>query len=99
MKKEITLQNNATTNINLSSISKKAMNLFNTTLTHVSQNYSSIVGEKLNNKQTLLILNAQTAFFFTVFPIACPVYIRIICLIWLVTALLQCKKSGIRTSD
>lgn len=99
MKKEMTLQNNATSAINLSNIWKKTVSMCNNTVTHISAYYSSLVGEKLNNKQTLLIMNAQTAFFMTVFPIECSVYLRIICLIWLITALLQCKNSGIRTSE
>lgn len=95
----ITMQNSAISNINATTIMKKAITMFNKGVSHVSRYYSEVVGEKLNNKQTLLIMNAQTAFFLTVFPATCPMYMRIICLAWLITALIQCKNSGIRTSD
>ena len=50
MKKEMALQNNATSAINLSNIWKKTVSMCNNTVTHISAYYSSLVGEKLNNK-------------------------------------------------
>lgn len=99
MKKEMTLGANMNMNTNMAVSMKKIAKMAVSLIAIVNNYYSSVIGQRLNNKQTMLILNAQFAFLFTVFPIQSSAYIRIICLAWLVTALLQCKNSGIRTSD
>lgn len=61
--------------------------------------YSQVLGIKLTNRQTLLLLNAQTAFFLTVFPVGCPVLLRYACAGWLISALLKCRNSGIKAQE
>lgn len=60
--------------------------------------YSNVLGEKLTLRQTLCLINAQAAFFMTVLPGECPLLLRSVFLVWLLDALLRCKRSGIRTS-
>ncbi|MBQ8714113.1 MAG: ATP-binding protein [Prevotella sp.] len=57
--------------------------------------YSKVLDTEINLRQTLLLLNAQLAFFFTVFPI-CSLFLRALCLLWLCNALMKCKQAGIR---
>lgn len=52
--------------------------------------YSRVLERRISCRQTWLLLNAQLAFFLTVFT-SCSLMLRTICLIWLVLALLQCK--------
>lgn len=60
--------------------------------------YSRVLGEELSIRQTLLLINAQAAFFMTVFPVDCSLVMRGLCAAWLVSALVKCRRSGIRTS-
>lgn len=57
--------------------------------------YSKILGKEMNIKETLLLLNVQFAFLFTVFPISCSLFLRALCLYWFCHALMTCKKAGI----
>lgn len=54
--------------------------------------YSHVLQRKLSTRQTLCLLNAQLAFFMTVFPTDCSILLRILCACWLVKALLKCKE-------
>lgn len=54
--------------------------------------YSKVLERKLDNKQTLHLLNAQLAFVMTVFPTECSFILRILCACWLLTALQRCKE-------
>lgn len=60
--------------------------------------YSRVLGNELTVRQTLLLINAQAAFFMAVFPTDCPLVMRGLCVAWLVSALLKCRRAGIRTS-
>lgn len=56
------------------------------------RNYYSVVCEKeLTLRQTMLLINAQFAFFATVFPANMPIVARIACCAWLVYSLKTCK--------
>jgi hypothetical protein len=68
-------------------------------LTLLSEYYSKLLEEKVSVKQTLLLLNAQISFLFAVFPIALSIVVRILFVAWFVYAVMQCKHSGLRTSD
>lgn len=61
--------------------------------------YSQLLGTKVTVRQTLLLLNAQTAFLFTVFPADCHMLLRCACARWLVSALLKCRNSGIKAPE
>ena len=57
--------------------------------------YSRILGKEIHIKETLLLLNVQFAFLFTVFPISCSLFLRALCLYWFCHALMTCKRAGI----
>lgn len=54
--------------------------------------YNKVLERELNNKQVLCLLNVQLAFIMTVFPIDCSFLLRIVCICWLLTALLKCRE-------
>lgn len=99
MRKNMTMRVNVTEYTNTISFTKMTINMIISMIAIIRNYYSNVLGYRLNKKQTMLILNAQFAFLFTVFPIECPPILRIICMAWLITALMRCKQSGIRTSD
>ncbi len=57
----------------------------------VRSHYSSTMGQEFTLRQTVLIVNAQTAFFLTVFPADAPAMVRVLTFAWLIHALLKCK--------
>lgn len=54
--------------------------------------YSDVLERKLTMRQTWLLINAQLAFGAAFFPVEAPWVIRIGCLVWVVSALLKCKR-------
>ena len=54
--------------------------------------YSNVLDRKLTMRQTWLLINAQLAFGAAFFPVEAPWVIRIGCLVWVVSALLKCKR-------
>lgn len=60
--------------------------------------YSEVLGTKVTIRHTLQLLNAQVAFVLTVLPTDGPLLLRLVCLAWLVSALLKCRGASIRTS-
>jgi hypothetical protein len=60
-------------------------------LTRLSGYYSRVLERPVDNRQTLLLLNAQLAALMTIFPIDCALSLRVVCGAWLVSALLKCK--------
>ncbi len=61
-------------------------------LTELTHYYSDVLERRLSTRQTLHLLNAQLAFLATVFP-SMSVVLRILCLAWLVGAVLRCRES------
>ena len=61
--------------------------------------YSKILEEKISVKQTLLLLNAQISFVLAIFPANFSLILRFLFMVWFATAVVQCKRSGLRTSD
>lgn len=59
--------------------------------------YSDVLERKLTMRQTWLLINAQLAFGAAFFPVEAPWVVRIGCLVWVVSALLKCKR-GLKTS-
>lgn len=99
MKTELTLSARSNTVKNVADCMKR-MTLFATSaIDKVGHHYSHLLGTKLNRRQTGLLINAQAAFVFTVFPVECSIVVRLFCLAWLVLALLQCKHSGIHAAE
>lgn len=66
--------------------------------TKLTQFYSELLGEKVTFAQVLAILNAQAAFVFAIFPADISFVLRAVGLAWLVSALLNCKRSGLNAS-
>lgn len=56
----------------------------------LSDYYTKVAGSRVSLRQTGMLLNAQLAFFLTVFT-DCGVLLRMVCMVWLVVSLLQCK--------
>lgn len=54
--------------------------------------YSDVLDRKLTMRQTWLLINAQLAFGAAFFPVKAPWVVRIGCLVWVVSALLKCKR-------
>ena len=54
--------------------------------------YSDVLERKLTMRQTWLLINAQLAFGAAFFPVEAPLGVRIGCLVWVVSALLKCKR-------
>ena len=54
--------------------------------------YSDVLDRKLTMRQTWLLVNAQMAFGAAFFPVEAPWVVRIGCLVWVVSALLKCKR-------
>ena len=55
--------------------------------------YSSVLERKVSQRQTLLILEAQAAFFTGILPADIPVVVRLLAAGWFVSALMRCRKS------
>ena len=60
--------------------------------------YSDVLDRKLTMRQTWLLINAQLAFGAAFFPVEAPWVVRIGCLVWVVSALLKCKR-GLSEED
>ena len=84
---EVALNNKSTKNTieTIKSIANTAMKPVNWLSTY----YSSVLGQKISTKQTLLLLNAQVAFVMTAFPAEAHFVVRIICLSWFIKSRLQ----------
>ena len=54
--------------------------------------YSDVLERKLTMRQTWLLINAQLAFGAAFFPVEAPWVVRIDCLVWVISALLKCKR-------
>lgn len=54
--------------------------------------YSDVLDRKLTIRQTWLLINAQLAFGAAFFPVEAPWVVRIGSLVWVVSALLKCKR-------
>ena len=53
--------------------------------------YSQVLERKLTMRQTWLLVNAQLAFGAAFFPVDMPTAMRIVCMGWVVSALLKCR--------
>ena len=55
--------------------------------------YSSELGRKVSERQTLRLIEVQAAFFAGVFPADCNVALRLAAAAWFVSALLRCHRA------
>ena len=93
-KKEVCLNNekevylNSEKEISLNSCMKKVCR----PIEWLCSYYSDVLERKLTMRQTWLLINAQLAFGAAFFPVEAPWVVRIGCLVWVVSALLKCKR-------
>ncbi len=66
--------------------------------TRLVQYYSDLLEKDVTPAQAVSYFSAQSAFIFTVLPIDMPFALRIVGLAWLASALISCKKSGVKAS-
>ena len=85
-KKEVSL--NSEKEISLNSCMKKVCR----PIEWLCYYYSNVLERKLTMRQTWLLINAQLAFGAAFFPVEAPWVVRIGCLVWVVSALLKCKR-------
>ena len=96
VKKTYSLWNNLKT-VCLNSYAKKVslnsgMKVVGRPIEWLCSYYSNVLERKLTMRQTWLLINAQLAFGAAFFPVEAPWVVRIGCLVWVVSALLKCKR-------
>ncbi len=57
--------------------------------------YSALLEENITPRQTLLLIQAQVAFFALVFPLSFSLALRLVFLLWFVLALVHCRRAGL----
>ena len=57
--------------------------------------FSDVMDEQITPRQALCIVNAVLALLVTVFSLAVPMLFRLLCIVWLLVALRQCKAEGL----
>lgn len=53
--------------------------------------YGTVLEQDVTPRQALLLINAQFAFLFAAFPVAAPLWLRVVCGAWFLHAVLKCK--------
>jgi hypothetical protein len=99
MKKEMMMTADAADTKNFSDLLKSYNERAKQPIVILSNYYSKILEEKISVKQTLLLLNAQISFVFAIFPANFSLILRFLFIVWFATAVVQCKRSGLKTSD
>lgn len=61
-------------------------------LERLSRYYARQVGRDFTVRQTLLLINAQLAFFFAAFPVGGSLVVHLCAIAWFVHALLWCSR-------
>lgn len=84
MNNEVTLKASKNSFSNLLFVSKSP-------LKWLSSYYGQVLERPINIRQTLHLLHAQVAAFMTIFPVNGPMFFRLFCLFWLVSAVLKCR--------
>lgn len=90
MEKNITLRPTASTTVQnvlmpLRSAALRAVG-------RLSRYYARQVGRDFTVRQTLLLVNAQVAFFFAAFPVGGPLLVRLAAVAWFVHAVVWCSR-------
>lgn len=66
--------------------------LFSSPVEWLRSYYSKTLERELSMRQTWLLINAQLAFGAAFFPMESPWFVRAACLVWVVSAMLKCKR-------
>ena len=77
----------------LSRVATQVAGMIRMPLVWLIRYYSSVLERRVSIRQTLLLINAQTAFVFAVFPADGPLVLRIACGAWLLHAVLWCRRA------
>lgn len=85
MKQTMTFQNDERVLLHLAQMMRKPVVM-------LADYYSKVLETEIDFRQTLLLLNAQLAFFFAAFPVDCSLFLRGLCIFWLCNALMKCKR-------
>ena len=98
MEKNITWASNAQTRTTwqseMSELKKTGMKLIkqlSAPIEWLRKYYSGIFEREITMRHTLLLINAQMAFFAAAFPVDSPIWMRLACCVWLLHAL-RCVK-------
>lgn len=90
MKREMVISS-AQPAVEFKSISSRIAAAVRMPLVALSRYYSMVLEREVNIRQTLMLLNAQTAFVFAVFPVDGPLVLRALCAAWLWHAVKKCR--------
>lgn len=93
MKKEMTLQAPMVGIVSASDCLKPVARLLAKPLVRLAAYYGAVLGERVTLRQTLHLLHVQVALLLAVFPVDCPLLLRGVCGVWLVSALLKCRRA------
>ena len=93
MEKNIYIQREVSTSSNVQNILSGIADKIKSPITILAKYYSAVLERKINIRQTLLLLNAQIAFVFAVFPANIGFIVRGIFCAWFVKSVLLCKKN------
>ena len=93
MEKNIYIKGEVSTSNGQINILNSIANKVKSPITALAKYYSVVLERKISIRQTLLLLNAQIAFVFAVFPVNIGFIARAICCAWFVKAVLTCKKN------
>lgn len=89
MEKNIILSQSKTDNV------KSPLNLIETVckpFEKLRKYYSDVLEEEVSYGRMWRLINAQLAFVAAVFPVEAPLTARIVCTVWLICALLKCRR-------
>lgn len=96
MDNKMTLTANAAETMNMSDRTAKIVSTIRRFVAPLARYYSRVLDTEVSTRQTLLLVNAQAAFFMTVFPADCHLLLRLGCLAWLISAVMKCRDNGIK---
>lgn len=88
--------NMTTETMNMSDGTAKMVSTIRRFVAPLARYYSRVLDTEVSTRQTLLLVNAQAAFFMTAFPADCHLLLRLGCLAWLISAAMKCRDSGIK---
>ena len=91
MEKNVSLSTRQNSPIGMRSFVKNILSAVMKPVELLAAYYSACLEREVNVKQTLLLVNAQAAFFMTAFPAECPLMLRIVCVAWMLHSLKLCK--------
>ncbi len=95
MKKELVLTTNNPGTHNISEVISSIKEYAARPIVSLSKYYTKLIGEKISTRQTMLLLNAQIAAVFAIFPLNYSIILRVLFIVWFATSVIQCKKGGL----